>query len=330
MENEKVKRISSNFCKLLLVICSITTSLFGEIIETDEIKTLIPFVNQDSFVFLNVTGTLYAPSNILSSHEWREYFSDRVKEIMSDGEEAEQWIDKIKNQIVTQIPKKKIEDLTPRLIAHLQDKGVTVLGLTQKRMATSYADNFGEITGNHLFSLGIQLERTLEYLKIPKERLEQHDFSFAYGILFTNKQPVGPALAAFIELSGQSPSNVVMIDNSLNSLEDAQEALKSTGIKFTGIRYGRADKREEFDPTLGIIEFFAFMNEGVILSDDEALKTMPIDKSVDYEAMLDEYIQEAFKPVDNQTNYIGFSKNSILNYLSTVPILKLLNLNQGK
>lgn len=288
-----MKRISTFLGSLLLALCSTSIALFGEIIESNEIKTLIPFVNQNSFVFLNITGTLYAPSNTLADHQWREYFSDRVQKVVRDEEIAQQLIDKVKNQIVNHIPKKHVEEFTPRLIDHLQDQGIVVLGLTQKMIETSYATNFAEITHKHLLSLNIQLDRTLNYFHMPKSYVEQKDFAFTYGILFTNKQPVGPALIAFLQESGRQPSNVVIVDNSIDSLESAQKALESTEITFTGIRYGCADDaKKEFDPVLGIIEFFAFINQGEILSDEEALKIMPTDRSINYEAMLDEYIKQ--------------------------------------
>lgn len=270
-----------------------TLSLYSEIIETKEIKTFIPYVNQDAFVFFNVTGTLYEPSNALSDNRWREYFSYRVKEIVGDTDEAQDLIDRIKNRIVNDISKKTVEDITPRLITLLQDKNIVVLGITQKRMATSYADNFGEITHRHLLSLGIRLERTLTYYHHKsKDDAEQKEFSFAYGILFTNKEPIGNAVVSFIEQSSRVPLNIVMIDNSLDALQEVQQALEFTGIQFTGIRYGRSDHHEDYDPSLGTVEFLAFISEGEILSDEEALKMMPKDKSINYEAILDKFIQQ--------------------------------------
>lgn len=276
----------------LLTVAGFTCSLSAEIIETNEIKSMVSSLNQDSFVFFNVTGTLYAPSNVLSDRRWREYFADRVKEVVNDDEAAEQLINKVKNQIVTSIPKKKIEDITPPLIALMQAKEIVVLGITQKQMATSYAKNFGEITHHHLRRLGINLQKTLKYFQFAEKDIENSNFSFAYGILFTNKQPVGPSLLSFLKGSPKQPSNVVMIDNSRDSLESAQESLSAAGISFTGIRYGRADQEEDFDPTLGTVEFFALINDGKILSDEEAVQVMPKDKTINYELMLDRYIEQ--------------------------------------
>lgn len=279
-------------CGFLLNFCILTLPIQGEIIETNEIKTMIPFINQESLVFLNVTRTLYAPSNTLADRRWRDYFSNRVNEIIENQEAEQELIDKVKNQIVSTIPKKNVQEITPRLIDLLQDKRIVVLGITQKQLSTSYADNFGEITRNHLLNLDINFEKTLKYFELSKENLSKSEFSFAYGLLFTNKASVGPAIVAFLKQSGKQPSNVVIVDNSRDNLESVQEALSSIGIAFTGIRYGLADAQEDFDPTLGTVEFFALINEGKILSDSEALQSMPADRSINYEAMLDKYIEQ--------------------------------------
>lgn len=287
-----MKQLSGIVWGFLIAISSLTP-LMGEIIETKEIRTLLPYVNKDSYIFFNITGTLYAPSTTLSDNQWREYFSTRVKQKINDPDISQKMIDQIKNMIVQKLPKRNVEEITPQLIANLQDQKIVVFGITKKQMATSYADNFGLITRNHLLSLGINLEKTLSYLSTEKIENE-NGYSFAYGILFTNKQPEGPALLSFLKQNNLHPSSIIMVDNSRESLESVQEALMPTGIAFKGIRYGRADSlKESFDPTLGTIEFFALIHESKILSDAEAVDIKQNHSTVNYEAMLDDYIQQA-------------------------------------
>jgi hypothetical protein len=288
-----MNKIFSFIYGIVFIALSVTGSLSGKIIESQEMKTIIPFVNQESFVFFNVSGTLYTSSNALGDRRWREYFTERVNEQTDDQEVAQQLIDKVKNQMVNRIPKKGIEEMTPRLIEYFQDKHIVVFGITQKRMTPSYADNFGELVHHYLLGLNIDLEKSLTYFRMPEGKSKE--FSFAYGIVFTNKEAVGPALLSFLSQCERKPFNVVMVDNSHLSLESAQQALESLGIPFTGIRYGRADKGEIFDPTLGTIEFFALMQEDKVLSDEEALNRMPVDKSINYEGFLDKYIQQELK-----------------------------------
>jgi uncharacterized protein DUF2608 len=118
--------------------------------ETNEISVVQDYVTNDSIVLLNVTGTLYEPAMTLADNQWRIYFANKVNSILSDKTQADRFINKIKNEIVNNLPKKPVEEFTPQFISDLQSKKIPVFGITQKLMATAYADNFGEITRNHL------------------------------------------------------------------------------------------------------------------------------------------------------------------------------------
>lgn len=264
----------------------------AEIIETNEISTVQDYVTKDSLLFFDVTGTLYEPATTLANHDWRVYFSERVHSIVSDADLAESFINKIKNQIVNHIPKKPVEEQTSRLISSLQDQQIPVFGITCKQIITPYADNFGLITRNHLLSVGVNLQNTLSYVHV-KESREDASHSFVYGILFTNKKPVGPAILAFLDCLPHLPAKIIMIDDSLNNLKNAEEMLVFRGVKFEGLRYGRSDiLKTNFDPILGNIQFFAFINNQQILSDEQALRIKQEHPETDFSLMLDDYIRE--------------------------------------
>ncbi len=270
-------------------------TLSAEIRETNEISTIQDYVTSESLVLFNVTGTLYEPATTLANNQWRIFFAERAKAIASDQKAADRLVNQIKNLIVNHIPKKPVEEVTPRLIAHLQNQEIPVLGITQKQMTTSYADNFGFITSQHLVSIGVNLEETLAYLDL-KPSSEDESHSLAYGLIFTNKKPIGPAILSFVNRLQDKPAKVIMIDNTRSSLEEAEAALLSTDVKFEGFRYGRADAvKTSFDPILGTIQFFAFIEEKKVLSDEEALQIKQADPEVDYVAQLDHFILEQLK-----------------------------------
>ncbi|QLH37377.1 MAG: hypothetical protein HWD61_15545 [Parachlamydiaceae bacterium] len=54
-----------------------------------------------------------------------------------------------------------------------------------KRLSTPYAPNFGELTSLHLIRLGIDLQKSLAYTKV--NQINSPNFTFAYGMIFTNK-----------------------------------------------------------------------------------------------------------------------------------------------
>ena len=276
---------------------SVQTPVSAEIIETQEVATVLDYVSQDAVVFFNITGTLYAPSNALSDHQWREYFAERVKKITPDATIGQALIDRTKNTIVNKIPKKTVEEKTPKLIAELQDKKIVVLGLTKKQPSTSYADNFAWITQNHLTQLGIHLDKTLSYLRFRDERPFVTPYTFIYGILFTNKQPETTAFIEFLKTFQKKPSTVIVVDNTRSSLEAMEQAAQKLGMTFIGLRYGRADAAQAaFDPQLGTIEFLAYISEGKIISDSEAVQIKKENPTTNYDAQLDQYIMNHLMP----------------------------------
>lgn len=285
-----LKKISGFFVAMAFLLASFSY-ISAEIIETNEISAIQKHVSPDSLILFNITGTLYEPASTLADNQWRIYFTERVNALISDKIVADRLINKVKNDIVSQLPKKAVENYTPQLIANLQNQRIPVLGITQKQMATAYADNFGLITSNHLLSIGINLEQTLSYLNVREGDDLNH--SFAFGLIFTNKKPVGPAILSFLNRLAYKPEKIIMIDNSHDSLENAEATLISTDVKFEGFRYGRADARKmNFDPILGHIQFIAFIKEGKMISDEEAIQIKQSNPEVNYTLLLDNCILE--------------------------------------
>lgn len=280
------------FLALLLSVglLSSTSLLQGEIVQSDKIETVLDYVKDDTLVLMNITSNLYEPINTCSEHQWRLFFSSRVNELITDKTVASKINNKVRTDLVTKIPKKNVDEITPELVSKLQDQKIPVLAITKKGMSNFYADNFGLITSKHLLSLGIDLEKTLSYLNISSYRNDENH-SFSYGIIFTNDKPEGAAILSFLEKNGYKPSHIAMVDNSQKDLDDAEKALANSGITFSGIRYSRCDaQKASFDPILGIIEFVAFVKEDRIMLDDEAIKIKQRNSDTNYKAILDDLI----------------------------------------
>lgn len=282
----------NSILSLSLAILALANFSFlqGVIVETNEISTAIDTVNSNSLVLLNITGTLYKPSTTLSNHQWREYFEARATELLPNAEVKNRLVRKVKNDIVQKIPKMPVETITPTLISQLQNKKIPVLGITKKQMSASYAENFGFITSQHLKSIGVDLEKTVEFF--PMQTPKDAPYHFAYGIIFTNNKPVGPALAAFLQNVENKPSQIIMVDNTRSSLESVEAALAESKTSFNGYRYNVTDADKiNFDPILGIIEFIAFYQENRVMQDVEALEIKKANPDVNYPQQLDQLIQ---------------------------------------
>lgn len=264
------------------------SQLNGEIIEIESIASLQDYTKEDGLVLLNVGETLFSPSCMLADTQWRTYFVERVNKLVLQQEIAQALIDEVKGLIVKMVPKITPEQITPSLVADLQKKQIPVLGYTQRQIATSYAPNNGLIVSRHLLSMGIDLAKSLDYFDAASYGNEKHDFQF--GIIFTNKHSVGPAVAEFLQ-SVTGLSQVIMVDDDLKVLKETEAVLEPLNIAYFGLRYGRTDTRKvAFDSNVANIQYFSFIQENKLLSDTEALDILLKTSGVDYQAKLDNWI----------------------------------------
>lgn len=266
------------------------SSIEGKIVESNQIQSVHSLIEEDTLVLFNTSDVLYEHTSSLAEAQWREHFADRVRKEVSDKNIAEKIINHVRGILVTGLPQKNVEDITPKLVEQLQGQKVPVIGVTQKRVSAPYAKNFAEITSGYLTNLGINLEKTLAFTHF-KDRESHANFSFAYGIIFTNNKPVGPAICSFLESNDYHPRKIVMVDNSHDELYSAQLAVEEQGIEFAGLRYGAADERKtDVDLTVGTIEFFALINDDAVMVDEEAIRIKQT-SDIDYEVLLGQYIQ---------------------------------------
>lgn len=265
---------------------------FGQIIEIQKIEEVKEYV-EDAFLFLNVGDTLFAPSSMLSDYQWREYFVQRAEAVVSDRAKANKMIDRVKAIIVEKIPKITPEPTTPQVVAELQMRNIPILGYTQRFFSTSYAPNNGEIVHHHLMKMGIELTKTLT--NFPAIEYNTPQAAFCYGILFTNKNPVGPTIVDFFNKIAHFPHHVVIVDDSIETLQDIQAAL-SPNVITTLLRYRQMDAHKAaFDKNIATLQFFAFINQGEILSDEDA---MQLKQNLNYEEMLDHWILQEVKEIE--------------------------------
>jgi uncharacterized protein DUF2608 len=107
---------------------------------------------------------------------------------------------------------------------------------------------------------------------------------------------VGPAILGFLNRLENKPSKIIMVDDDCDNLENAEATLLTANIPFQGFRYGGSDElKNKFDFVLGNIQFFAFINQKQILSDEQAAQIKQLHPEVNYDSLLDSYILENAK-----------------------------------
>lgn len=296
------------YSKLLMVLlmqASFLTQTFAtELIETPHIEKLLETSSKNTLILSDITNTLYKPCNTMSDKKWRTYLVNRVSEVISDSTLASKIATTLENIIVNQIDKGLVHQNMPSVIKELQDKEIPFLAISQKNWSAPYDPHFGVTTSNHLKKLDIDLERSLPFLGKMKNDANSNyepiqdvnktdEYTFAKGIIFTNKTPLDKALDAFLNRLEKKPQHIIILENSCEHKEKLETVIKSHNIALTYIRHTSSENPEKsFDPTIGTIEFLQLMKNSKIILDEEAKRIKEDNSSIDYETLLKEFIKE--------------------------------------
>lgn len=273
-------------------------------IETQTIETLLAVSKKNTLILSDITNTLYKPCNTMSDKQWRTYFANRVREVIPESTQASKIANSVENMIVNQVDKDLVHKNAPSVIQQLQDQGIPIIAITLKNWSAPYDPNFGITTAAHLKKLDIDLEKSVPLIgkmkkdsdsnyECTQEVHETREYTFAKGIIFTNKNPLDKALDAFLNRLENKPQQIVILENAYEHKDKLETVIKAHGIALTFIRLQPSEKQEtSFDPALGTIEFLQFMDDSQVIPDEEAQRIKNDRSFVDYEALLKEWIQK--------------------------------------
>ncbi|MEI8124969.1 MAG: DUF2608 domain-containing protein [Parachlamydiaceae bacterium] len=278
----------------------------NDAIEVTDVSILFEVSNQNTLILTDISDTLYKPCNTISDKKWRTYLAGRVHEIVLDPTLVSKIANSIENIIVNQVDKKLVHKNTPSVIKELQSRGIPLIAISLKNWAAPYDPNFGTTTSNHLKKLGIDLEQSIPLLgkmqidgsssfELVQEVNATDEYTFAKGIIFTNKKPLDNALDAFLNRLEKKPAQIVILENSYEHKEKLARVIKAHNIGLTFIKHQPSEHQENaFDPTLGTIEFLRFMEDSRTILDEEAQRIKENSTAVDFEALLKDYITKVY------------------------------------
>lgn len=281
--------------KIMQVPPTIETKTFEELLSLSE--------KSGTLVLSNITNTLYGPTNTMSDKDWRKFLSTFVNEIISNKDQAKKIALRLENIIVNQVDKSLVHKKLPEIIQKLQAQGIPFVGITLKDWSAPYDQDFGITTSKHLKKLGINLEASMPLVGRDKEIIENqtatlHEveeviYTFAKGIIFTNKKPLDVALNEFLNTLKVKPTQIIILENSEHK-EKLTAVINAHNIALSFIKYKNPETcpSEKFDPMLGTIEFIKFFKENKLIFDDEAEKIKAETPFIDYQGLLKEYILE--------------------------------------
>ncbi len=259
------------------------------IIKTENLGTLLEFSEKNTLFISDITNTLYRPCNTMSDKKWRTYMANHIRGIIPDTTQALKIANRIENKIVNQVDKQLVHNNAPKVIGELQKQEIPFLAITMKSWAAPYDPNFGITTSQHLKKLGIDLEKSVPLLgNIETDKTEE--YTFAKGIIFTNKKPLNASLNAFLNRMEKKPEKIIILENSITHKEKLEAVIKAHNIAITYVLHSSSDEQTIFDPDLGTIEFIEYMNNSKLILDKEANEIKNKNPSVNYGDLLTQYI----------------------------------------
>lgn len=227
------------FKKLFYLFISISLPLLGEakIIETYHIADVMPLIDDDTWVLVDLDNTFFEAKQALGHTLW---FFDEVDQRMQKGMSRDDAIRDmypywIQTQRITAVQPLE-PDFVPSMLA-LQNRGIIVMGLTARQLSVAGS------TARQVNSLGFDFKKTApskDSFSVPGEN---HPGLYFEGILFVsdfNKK--GDVLLPFLSIVKQKPKKVVFLDDKKKNVEDLEATLSKEGIEYIGVYYTAIDR----------------------------------------------------------------------------------------
>lgn len=249
-------------------------SLKAEIIEIQKIEEILPFVDENTLVVLDIDDTLMVPAQMLGGDCWFRYNFKRYLENGREVEEALNEILPLYSRIQHKLEVLPVEANTASVVHRLQEKADRVIGLTTRSNILLYR------TIEQLKSLGIQLNRT-PLFDLKNGIATDYNLYYIEGILSTETRHKGEALAGLCDRYNYAPKKIIFVNDKLQFVLDVEETFLDRGVIYYGFRYAGSDEISSlWSSELATIQEKYFNK---ILSDEDASKILEGQRAIAYD-----------------------------------------------
>lgn len=228
-----------------LILALLPWASEAKIIETVRIETVVPLLDEDTWLVVDLDNTVFEGKQALGHTEW---FYDKADALMKEGltlEEATracypEWI-----EIQKVCPVKPVEAAFIPILKTAQQRQMITMGLTHRQ--PSLADS----TIRQLNSLDWSFQSTAP-AAAPFVVPSLTPTIYKEGILFTGEyNKKGEIFIRFLSIIGQKPKKVVFIDDKRSHVEDVEKAVREQGIDCIGVHYRAIEYAEKvYDPEI--------------------------------------------------------------------------------
>lgn len=224
----------------LFVLLSLPLLATAKIIETRTIEDVIPLVDSDTWVVVDLDNTTFEGKQALGHTDW---FYHNARKLIATGmtlDEATvalypEWI-----EIQKICPVKPVEHSFIPALKKFQDQGIVVMALTHRQPCVS------DSTLRQINSLGFSFIPTAPdaatSFSIPSNTPTLYD----HGVIFTGEfNKKGAIFSRFLSMINKLPKKVIFIDDIIKHVEEVEIEVTKLGIEYHGIFYTAKDHVEK-------------------------------------------------------------------------------------
>ena len=248
---------------LVFLIC-----LFGnyccvqaEIVESSDIKVIIPQIESKTLVIFDLDNTIMQPKQVLGSDQW---FSQYYRRYMDEGIHQTYALSKtldVYHKVQHKTEMKIVDTQTLKIIEQIKSRGLPIVAITAR------GEELADITLHQLQSLGVSFKS--DYLLYEEMHLGPKGEILARdGVVFMSGRNKGSVLKDLLDKTQIEPNKIIFIDDKQACVESLEHASLSLGIPFWGLRYAFMDEQvKDFDLRVADLQLQVFNS---ILNNEQA------------------------------------------------------------
>lgn len=210
------------------------------IIESDKFQLIENYLCKKTLVAIDLDNTLIEPKGLIGSHQWSKALESHEINTKNGfnlncihNNNAFQFLQAQKNHVEIKLVDLKAKET----IIKLQKRKIPLIAFTHRNLPSI------GITKKQLKLLNVNFLKTAPIKEDLILDLENAPAIFTEGILFSDENPKGSVLKAFLKRINYYPKSIIMIDDQMHNLISMQKVCDELAINFIGIRYSYLDKK---------------------------------------------------------------------------------------
>lgn len=209
-----------------------------EIQECVNFRNVLKHCTYNSIIAFDIDNTILRPTKVedLGSDQWFKKILQRESEKNPQRPQTLQSAIKLHQHIQKLITVKPVEPEIPRIIKILQDLKLTTLIVTARKYS------FADVTFRQLNDAGMNFSQD-EHEESFEFTMNGRRVVYSQGVLFCDGANKGLCLIEYLKRKLSAVSDVVMLDDSMDNLENVREVMRANNFNFHGLRYSQLDDR---------------------------------------------------------------------------------------